>query len=87
VVPVDEKSCCVAEAMWRIRQFDVGGIVVGISLLDHILSEVKAMNITGEKDPGDALLKRVKIYNYVPASAEEKYRMRLLEEYRNYRGG
>ncbi|MDD1711421.1 MAG: hypothetical protein LUQ37_11020, partial [Methanoregulaceae archaeon] len=64
---MDEKSCCVAEAMWRIRQFDVGGIVVGISLLDDIIIEVKAMNLSGEKETGDELLKRIKIYNYIPA--------------------
>ena len=87
MVPVDEKSCCVAEAMWRIRQVDVGGIVVGISLLDDIIIEVKAMNLSGEKETGDELLKRIKIYNYIPASAEEQYRIMLIHEYRNYKGG
>ena len=56
-------------------------------MLDTILSEVKALNLTGKKEVGEELLKRVKIYNYVPPSAEEKYRIMLLEEYRNYRGG
>jgi hypothetical protein len=63
---VDEKPCCEAEALRRIRQVNVGGIVVGISMLDNILSEVKALNLTGEKEVGEELLKRVKIYNYVP---------------------
>jgi hypothetical protein len=64
-----------------------GDIVVGISMLDHILSEVRALHLSGEKEIGDALLKQVKIYNYVPASAEEKYRIALLREYRNFRSG
>lgn len=87
MVQVDEKPCCEAEALRRIRQIDVGDIVVGISMLDHILSEVRALHLSGEKEIGDALLKQVKIYNYVPASAEEKYRSAFLREYRNFRSG
>lgn len=87
MVPVDRKSCCEAEALWRIRQLDVGGIVVGISMLDDVVAEVKAMNLSGEKRIGDELLTKVKIYNYIPASAEEQYRIALLHEYqKNTRG-
>ncbi len=87
MVRVDEKPCCEAEALRRIRQVDVGGIVVGISMLDHILAEVREMELPDEKEIGRELLKRVKIYNYIPASAEEKYRIALLEEYLKYKGG
>ena len=73
--------CCAADALRRIRQVDVGGVVVGISMLDEILAEVKEMNLTGENDIGKELLRRVKIFNYVPASVEEKYRTALLQEY------
>jgi ribosomal protein L13 len=84
---VDEKPCCEAEALRRIRQVDVGGIVVGISMLDHILAEVREMELPDEKEIGRELLQRVKIYNYIPASAEEKYRIALLQEYQKYKGG
>jgi len=87
VAPVDEKPCCEAEALRRIRQVDVGGIVVGISMLDHILAEVREMELPDEKETGRELLKRLKIYNYIPASAEEKYRIALLQEYQKYKGG
>jgi ribosomal protein L13 len=87
VVLVDEKPCCEAEALRRIRQVKVGDIVVGISMLDHILAEVREMELPDEKEIGRELLKRVKIYNYIPASAEEKYRMALLEEYLKCKGG
>ncbi|OPX74568.1 MAG: hypothetical protein A4E40_00429 [Methanoregulaceae archaeon PtaU1.Bin059] len=86
MVAVDEKPCCAAEALRRIRKVDVGGIVVGISMLDHILAEVKAMDLSSEREIERELLKRVKIYNYVPASAEEKYRIGLLREYQKFRG-
>ena len=84
---VDEKPCCEAEALRRIRQVKVGDIVVGISLLDHILAEVREMELPDEKEIGRELLKRVKIYNYIPASAEEKYRIALLEEFLKCKGG
>jgi hypothetical protein len=84
---VDEKPCCEAEALRRIRQVDVGGMVVGINMIDHVLSEVKALSLCGDKEIGDALLKKVKIYNYVPPSAEENYRIALLREYRKNTGG
>lgn len=87
MVPVHEKPCCAAEALRRIVQVNVGGIVVGISMLNHTIAEVRVMNLSGEKGEGDELLKRVKIYNYIPASAEEKYRIALLHEYRKKTGG
>ncbi len=87
MVRVDEKPCCEVEALRRIRQINVGGIVVGISMLDHILSEVREMELPDEREIGRELLKRVKIYNYIPSSAEEKYRIALLEEYLKYKGG
>ena len=84
---MDEKPCCEAEALRRIRQVKVGDIVVGISMLDHILAEVREMELPDEKEIGRELLKRVKIYNYIPASAEEKYRIALLEEFLKCKGG
>ncbi len=81
MVRVDKKPCCAAEALRRIRQVDVGGVVVGIVMLDTIIEEVTAMNLAGEKETGDELMKRVKIYNYIPARAEEQYRTALVREF------
>jgi len=55
-------------------------------MLDHIFPEVREIELPDEKEIGRELLKRVKIYNYIPASAEEKYRIALLEEYLKYKG-
>ena len=89
MVRVDEKSCCEAEALRLIRQVDVGGIVVGISMLDPIFAEVNALNLPGKKELGYELLKRVKISNYVPKPAEEQYRVALMKEFEKVqqRGG
>jgi hypothetical protein len=81
VVRMDEKPCCAGDALRRIRRVDVGGLSVGISKLDEILADVKEMNLTGEKNIGKELLRRVKIYNYIPASVEKKYQTALLQEY------
>ncbi len=82
---VDEKPWCTAEALRPIRQIDVGGMVIGIAMPDPILAEGKGMKISGEQEIGDELLKRVKIYKYIPAPAEGQYRTALVREYRNSR--
>ncbi len=64
VVHMKEKPCCAAEAPRRIRPVDVGGMTIGIAMLDLILTDVKGMKISGKKEIGDELLKRVKVYNY-----------------------
>lgn len=77
----DDKPCCVAEAMRRIRQIEVGGIVVGLAMLDDAIDEVREMHLAGADAIANELLKKVKIYNYVPGAAEETYRAALLREY------
>jgi len=85
VVRVYEIPCSEAEAFKKIRQVDVVRVTGGIVMLDPVLAEVGAMNLSGEKDIGDELLKMMKIYNYIPARAEEQYRTALVREYRNSR--
>ena len=45
-----------SEALHRIREVNAGGMVVGISMLDPILAEVKAKNLQGMKVIGVELL-------------------------------
>jgi hypothetical protein len=78
-----EKPCCAAEAMRRIRRIEVGGVVVGLVMLDDILADMVARNLSDETAIGDELLKQVKIYNYVPKEAEPLYRAALLLTYQN----
>lgn len=63
--------------------------MVGISMLDYILEEVKALDFQSRNEVEDELLKRVKIYNYVPKPAEEQYRVALMKEFEKVeqRGG
>jgi len=77
----NDRPCCVAEAMRRIRQIEVGGIVVGLAMLDDSIDEVREMHLDGADRIADELLKQIKIYNYVPGTAEATYRSALLREY------
>lgn len=79
----EDKPCCAAEALRRIRQVDVGGIVVGLSMLDKVIADVEALGITSEHGLTEELVKRAKIYNYIPKSAEQMYGNALLEIYQN----
>ena len=78
-----EKPCCAAEALRRVRRIDVGGVVVGLTMLDDILADTVALALSGDSTIGDELIKQVKIYNYIPKEAEPLYRAALLREYQN----
>ncbi|NMA11160.1 hypothetical protein L21_0699 [Methanoculleus chikugoensis] len=78
-----EKPCCAAEALRRVRRIEVGGVVVGLAMLDDILADTVALALLGDSAIGDELIKQVKIYNYIPKGAEPLYRAALLYEYQN----
>ncbi len=69
--------------MRKIRKVEIGGIVVGLAMLDDIIDEVKEMDMSEGNEIGDELMKRIKIYNYVPQKAEAAYRAALIREYNN----
>ncbi|MBI0583202.1 MAG: hypothetical protein ISF22_03140 [Methanomassiliicoccus sp.] len=77
----EEKPCCAAAAARKVKRIMVNGQAVGVAQLDEICSKVDAMGLTSDEEIGRALLKEVKIYNYVPAGREEEYRRAVLEEY------
>ncbi|WP_342679688.1 hypothetical protein [Methanofollis sp. UBA420] len=79
----EDKPCCAAEALRRIRQVDVGGVVVGLSMLDKVIADVEALGLASEVRLSDELVKRTKVYNYIPKSAEKMYGEALLAVYRN----
>jgi len=82
---LDEKPCCAAEALRRIRQAKVGGMVVGFAMLNHIIEDVDKGNLHSRKEIGFERMKRVKVYNYIPPRVEVQYRVALLQEFRKYR--
>lgn len=78
-----KRPCCTAEAMRRIRQIDVGGITVGLAMFDDAITEVAELNLAKDEEIADELMKRIRIYNYIPKSAEQNYRSATLREYRH----
>lgn len=80
----DDKPCCPASAIRKIRQIDIGGSPTGLVHLDETLQEVYNMKIKDKRKLKKELLKQVKIYNYVAPVAEKKYEEALFEEYQTY---
>jgi hypothetical protein len=78
----DDKPCCAADALSRIRQVKINGIMTGITRLDECIAEVRAQNYGSETEIRAALLKKIRIYNYVPKGVEEEYARALMEEYK-----
>jgi len=75
--------CCAADALRRIRQIPINGIMTGITMLDESIAEIQAQNFTNDPEILAALMKKIKIYNYIPRGIEAEYARALLEEYKN----
>lgn len=79
-----ERPCCAAAAARMIKQINVNGCSIGLSHLDEVMNEIKAMGLQNDAEIGEILLKRIKIFNYIPPSASSEYKSALLEEYRKH---
>ena len=80
-VMMPDKPCCAADALRRIRQINVNGISTGITMLDESIFEVRKLRFTDEREIREALMKRVKIYNYIPPGVADAYADAILKEY------
>jgi len=78
----DDKPCCAADAFRRIRQVKINGIMTGITMLDESIAEIHAQNYGTESEILAALMKKIRIYNYVPKSVEAEYARARMEEYK-----
>ena len=79
---VSEKPCCSAAAKRKIVQLMIGDHPVGLSHLDETMTLVRAMDLRNDDEIGEALIRQVRIHNYVPASAIPDYLNALLQDYR-----
>lgn len=77
----ETKSCCPSAAAREIVQISVSGTMVGIAQLEHIISKVSAMSLDDEIEIGKALMKEVRIFNYVPPAKDKDYLGSVLFEY------
>lgn len=79
----DYIPCCAADALRRIRQININGVMTGITMLDESIAAVREQNPGSDTAIREALMKKIKIYNYVPPGVEEAYTTAILAEYRN----
>lgn len=68
----------------KIRKICIDGKETGIDQLERILSDVAVLGLPDEDTITAELLKRVRVFNYVPAKKEEVYADAILAEYREY---
>jgi hypothetical protein len=66
----------------KIRRLLVDGKETGLDRLDWIIDEVMKMGLQDEGAIMEELMKRVKIFNYVPTKKTEAYAEALMDEYR-----
>jgi hypothetical protein len=78
----NNKPCCAAEALRRIRQIPINGIQTGICMLDECIAEIKTQDLKSETEIQAVLLRRIKVYNFIPPNAEREYARALVEEFR-----
>ena len=83
----DAKPCCPAAAARMVKKLTPpDGSQVGIVNLANILNEVANLKLADNEAIKKELLKRVKIYNYVPPAADNEYSEALLKEYQRQCG-
>ena len=78
----DRIPCCAADALRRIRQIPINGIMTGITMLDESIADVKKQNLPNDSAIRDALMKKIRVYNYIPNGVENAYAAALVEEYK-----
>jgi hypothetical protein len=78
----EQRPCCAAAAARVVKKLTLlDGFQVGIANLESILKEVADLKLIDAEAIKKELLKRVKIYNYVPSSADYDYSRALFKEY------
>jgi hypothetical protein len=78
----DYIPCCAADALRRIRQIPVNGIMTGITMLDESIAATTELGLTNEKAVSEALMKKIRVYNYVPPGVDQAYTRAVMDEYR-----
>lgn len=72
----------------KIKRIAIDGKETGIDRLDWILRDVSGLGLMGDEDVTEALVLRVRQFNYIPTKKLQEYRAALLREYRLFeRGG
>jgi len=73
--------CCAADAVGQVKPVKVNGATVGLDCLDLVFAEVRVLGIADDGAIRAELIRRVKVYNYVPPAAAEDYAAAVHREY------
>jgi hypothetical protein len=68
----------------KTKRILIDGKETGIDHLDFVFDEVKKLHLDNNAAITDELLKRVKVFNYVPTRKTAEYADALLLEYRKF---
>jgi hypothetical protein len=76
-------GCCSGNGGDEITEVDIygDGMPVGIVALKQAFEQLYAVGLRSKDPVGDQLLAMIKARNYVPRSAEERYKAVLSREY------
>lgn len=66
----------------KIRQILIDGRETGIDQLDFLIHDVKNLHLSDDALVVQELMKRVKVFNYVPTKKTAQYAEALLKEYK-----
>jgi hypothetical protein len=64
------------------RRVLIDGRETGIDQLDFIFEDVRKLGLKDDSMIADEIMKRVRVFNYVPSKIEALYRESLLREYK-----
>jgi len=82
----EDKPCCAAAAAAKLCYLNVGGNRIAIAQFNEILEKANTAASGGESAVRRELVRLVKIYNYIPPSAEKDYEDALYLEYKKRKG-
>lgn len=77
----DKLTPCATDALSWVRQIGIDGQKVGITRLDESITEVMALDLTGDDEIRLALMQRITRHNYIPPAAGEAYAKSLMAEF------
>lgn len=81
VAPAGAGTTCACASGIPITQVKIGGVSVGLVALEPIFEQFYQQDRRDGPGLDGEILKTVKLYNHIPANAEELYKATLLEEY------
>ena len=82
--PVAAGATCCGGPGIPVTQINIGGVPVGLVALEPTFEQLYQQGHLDGPGLDQEILKAVKLYNYVPASADELYKATLLEEYQKF---